>query len=177
MLSRYYRVLRVPYELRLCRVLLRRRWAFFQKNICMPEASRVAHGSRLRLSRPPRHRAAVPYHTDAVSRVFGRDNGGEAARWRDGEAGPASAITRPQATAGSATEGPPFELRAGRERAVPPGGMRPYRGSGRGPQRRPGEAPAVIWSAHGEAAPRTAHCRSCAGPCPCACHGQARALP
>jgi hypothetical protein len=41
-LSRYDRVPGVPYELRLCRVLLSRRWAIFHD-------SQVAHGSRLGL--------------------------------------------------------------------------------------------------------------------------------
>jgi hypothetical protein len=89
------------------------------------------------------HRAAVPYYAGAVPRAFGRDDGGEAARWRDGEASPAA-----QATAGPATQGAPSSAGPA---ARGPGRNR---GSGRGPQkRRPGEAPAVIWSGYGEAAP------------------------
>ncbi len=62
------------------------------------------------------HRAAIPCYTGAVPWAFGRDDGGEAARWRDGEASPAA-----QAAAGSAAQGRPFELRAGGARAVTAG--------------------------------------------------------
>jgi hypothetical protein len=35
----------------------------------------------------------------------------------------------------------------------------------------------VISPGYGDVAPHTAHCRSRAAPCPCACRGQVRALP
>ena len=111
-------VLGVPHELRLCWIPFCRHWAFFLKTML----------SRSQPSNPPTAVASAspassargrhtPYCAAAVSWAFGRDDGGEAARWRDGGAGQTGAIIRPQATARIGDRGPPLksplELMAG----------------------------------------------------------------
>ncbi len=93
---------------------------FKKKYVCSPEASRVARGSA---SDPP---AAIPYDTGAVPRAFGRDDGGEAAGWHDGEAGPAGAVSN-QGLGNCEDQGPEGSGPAGHGQAAR-GGMRPNRG-------------------------------------------------
>ena len=135
MRSRYDRVPRVPCELRLCRVLLSRRWAIFHD-------SQVAHGSRLGL---PGLLGLAQGHSSILCRR-GPLGAMMAGRLPDGATGRPAPLPRQRQD-----QRPRAPLRAQGRR-----GTGRNRGSGRGPQkRRPGEAPAVIWSGYGEAAPRS----------------------